>query len=439
MASPYANGTREKVASKLPPGLQQELKVRAAELALDIQDAVTMAVQEWRELPAATETVDTAGSKSFTTWLPPGLYDEFKVSCTGREVSYTQGLAQSVRRWLDTNPSPNDRSRALEPTDIQRIVVCNQKGGVGKTAVASGVAQAKAEDGTVLLAEASRGRRPNPSDDARRLDEAEAAGNLTPKEAEELALEYAHQGLRVLLIDYDPQAHLTKQLGCEIIKPGEESLISHMCGEAEGDLRDLVVPIDAPRFGGRLHLLPGAFDGFLLDAKIAIHAMQKRGVQKEAALALALAPLEADYDVIVVDCPPSLGLAMDAALYFAARRPNEAPKRSGVLIPVAADDSSADAYGMLAEQIAAIMLDLGVEIDYLGLVVNLYDARRGSVAVMSLQEWLLLGESGDPAVLAVLPDLKEQREAVHLKDPLLAYAPRSLQANIVRIIAGKCQ
>ncbi|MFI6055466.1 ParA family protein [Streptomyces violascens] len=436
MASPYPAGDREKVASRLPTVLQQELKVRAAELTLDIQDAVTSAVQEWRELPAATDPVDTTGAKSFSTWLPPGLYDQFTASCAERKVSYVQGLAQSVRWWLDTHPSPNV-SLGRPPENPQRIIVCNQKGGVGKTAVSSGVAQAKAEDGEFLAQEINRGRRLVPAD-AEDLKEAEAAGALKIGDAEKLALSYAHKGLRVLLVDYDPQSHLTKQLGCQIIKPGAESLISHMCGEAEGDLRDLVVVIDDPRFGGRLHLLPGAYDGFLLDAKIAIHAMQKRGVQKEATLARALAPLEKYYDVIVVDCPPSLGLAMDAALYFGSRREGEPRKRSGVLVPVAADDSSADAYSMLAEQIAAIMVDLDIEVDYLGLVVNAYDSRRGYVATESLKEWVKLGESGDPAVLAVLPDLKEMREAVHVKKPLLTYAPRSLHAHTIRIIAGKC-
>ncbi|MEU8735669.1 ParA family protein, partial [Streptomyces tendae] len=43
MASPYPDGDREKVASKLPSALQQALKVRAAELSLDIQDAVEAA------------------------------------------------------------------------------------------------------------------------------------------------------------------------------------------------------------------------------------------------------------------------------------------------------------------------------------------------------------------------------------------------------------
>ncbi|MFI0929658.1 ParA family protein [Streptomyces sp. NPDC021012] len=382
MASPNPQSDREKVASKLPPALKQELKIRAAELQLDIQDAVTAALTNWRDRPAGTGGVDTTGADSFSTWLPNGVYDAFKETCTDRDVSYIQGLAQAVRRWLDENPSPSDRP---EGGIVQRKIVCNQKGGVGKTAISAGVAQA-----------------------------------------------YAEAGKRVLLVDYDPQGHLTDQLGFAPIPPGHDSLVSHMCGEGRGDLRELLVTVDGERFGKRIDLLPACFDGFLLDVRVGVKAVQTRGFHKERVLEEALASLETDYDVVVVDCPPSLGLAMDAALYYSHRRTGEPAGVSGVIIPVLAEDSSATAYGMLAAQIEDLCVDLRVEVDYLGLVVNLYDSRRGVVATSSLKDWETMG---DPPVLAVINDLKEQREAVRLKQPLLAYAPTSEQAKAMRNIA----
>lgn len=382
MASPYPDGDREKVASKLPSALQQQLKVRAAELALDIQDAVERAITTWRTTERPGFEVDTTGAKSFSTWLPPGLYEDFKTTCTDRGVSYTQGLAQAVRDWLDDNPSPQHGTPATEP---ERKIVGNQKGGVGKTAVSAGIGQA-----------------------------------------------YAEAGKRVLIVDFDPQGHLSEQLGVPQIEPDHDSLVSHMCGEGTGDLRDLVVVIEDDRFDKRLNVLPACFDGFLLDAKIAVVGTQKRGFQKEAALEMALRPLETDYDVIIIDCPPSLGIAMDAALYYGRRRPSETPGVSGVIIPVLAEDSSMTAYSMLAQQIEDLCQDLALEIDHLGLVVNLYDSRRGYVATSTLDSWKAVGE---PRVLAVIGDLKEQREAVRKRMPLLSYAPHSDQAEAMRQVA----
>ena len=382
MASPYPQGDREKVASKLPVSLRQTLKVRAAEIGTDIQDAVTDAVLAWREQPALTNQVDTTGAESFSTWLPQGLYDDFKETCTFRSVSYTQGLAQAVSRWLDDHPSPEGEHHSGAS---DRKVVCNQKGGVGKTSVAAGMAQA-----------------------------------------------YAEEGKRVLLVDYDPQGHLSDQLGIAQIPPGSDSLVKHMCDEQEGELRDLVHVIEEPRFGKRLHVLPSCFDAFLLDARMAVIAGQRRGFSKESALERALVVLEPEYDIVVVDCPPSLGIAMDAALYYARRRKGETPGRSGVIIPVLAEDSSATAYGMLSDQIDELAEEMSLNIEYLGLVVNLYDSRRGYVATSSLANWRGMG---DPPVLAVINDLKEQREAVRMKQPLLVYSPTSANSDAMRQIA----
>ncbi|MFF1947082.1 ParA family protein, partial [Rhodococcus qingshengii] len=153
---------------------------------------------------------------------------------------------------------------------------------------------------------------------------------------------------------------------------------------------------------------------------------------KEAALERALQPLEKDFDAIVIDCPPSLGMATDAAIYYGRRRQGEAEGISGMVIPVLAEDSSATAYAMLADQVESLRDDLGLEIEYLGLVVNLYDSRRGVVATSSLREWRNLG---DPKVLAVIGDLKEQREAVRKRMPLLEHAPHCDQSTGMRAIA----
>ncbi|MFE4915896.1 ParA family protein [Streptomyces sp. NPDC056652] len=415
MSSPATSNDRDKVVSKLPGWLRQNLKIRAAQHGIDIQYAVEQGITAWTALASTPAPVTTAGADSFSTWLPPGQWEDFKTTCTDRKVSLIQGLAQSIHVWLDNNPAPG----VPRPSNTRRIIVCNQKGGVGKTAVAAGVGEALAEDNNALhpvrISKHFAAFLPESDETA----EAETADLLEVEDLPGL-------GLQVLLVDFDAQRHLTKQLGHKELPMGGDSLSKHMASTAEGHIRDLIVSIEDERFGGRLDLLPGCQDGFLLDVTLS------KVRARESSLERALAPIEGDYDVIIIDCPPSLGLSMDAAIHYGRRRDGEQPGSSGVLIIVQAEDSSADAYDLLTDQIEDLRSDLALEIDYLGIVVNLYDPRRGYIATSSLQAWM---DIKDPRVVAVVGDLTEHRKAVRLKQPLLSYAPKSEQAVTMRALA----
>ncbi|MFE9427811.1 ParA family protein [Kitasatospora sp. NPDC006697] len=377
MSSPMVSQKREKLITSLPPQLRRRLKIRAFEHGLDIQDATEHAIRAWYEASDRPE-VNTDGAKTWGTFLAAGEPEKFKTACADRGVTYVQGLAQALTLWLENHPSP---SAPLVAQPVVRVIVANQKGGVGKTFISSGIAQALAESGR-----------------------------------------------RVLLVDYDPQGHLTAELGFEelMYEDGVETLMMHMDGTARGDIRDLLVAVDGERFGERLHLLPASDDAFLRDV-----ALSKVSFS-EAALERALEKLEADYDVIIIDGPPSLGLNMDTALYYVRRRDGELADRSGVITPVWANRASHRAFRLLKSQMDDLCRKGRIQVDYLGLIINAYDSRRGKLVKENKDQW---EKSSSPAVLAVIGDLKEGREAADGEIPLLEYAPDSEHAQVMRDLA----
>ncbi|MFB6790214.1 ParA family protein [Streptomyces olivaceus] len=377
MSIPSPRGEREKLITALTPQLRRHLKIRAFEHGMDIQDATERAIKAWYTADNLPD-VDTAGAKTWGTFLPVGEPDAFKNTCNQRGVTYVQGLAQALTLWLEAHPSP---TTPLTEQPVIRVIVANQKGGVGKTFISSGMAQALAE-----------------------------------------------AGHRVLIVDYDPQGHLTAELGFEdlMYEDDVETLLMHMDGTAKGDIHDLLVALDHERFGERLHLLPASDDAFLRDV-----ALSKVSFS-EAALERALEPLENDYDIIIIDGPPSLGLNMDTALYYVRRRDGELSDRSGVITPVWANKASHRAFRLLRSQMEDLCRKGRITVDYLGLVINAYDSRRGRLVKENRDQW---ERSSSPAVLAVIGDLKEGREAADGEIPLLEYAPDSEHAQAMRDLA----
>lgn len=97
---------RDKVVTKIPPQLRRELKIRAATVGVDIQDAVTEGIKAWKTAAKPLPTIDTSGAQSFSTYVPTDLLATFRGDCSELRVAYNQALAQSIRLWLDSHPLP---------------------------------------------------------------------------------------------------------------------------------------------------------------------------------------------------------------------------------------------------------------------------------------------------------------------------------------------
>jgi chromosome partitioning protein len=187
------------------------------------------------------------------------------------------------------------------------IAVCNQKGGVGKTTL------------TINLGAA-----------------------------------LADLGQRVLLIDLDPQGHLTEGVGLQ------ECYL-----DAQPTLYDALTSKEPVRLAALVHrrtkerepfaVIPASYQ--LMLAEQALYMARNR----EHKLKNLLTQLGDEFDYVLIDCPPVLGNLTDNALN-AARR---------VLIPIQAEATSVRALELLFDQIESVERGLNIQVQVLGVVPNM--------------------------------------------------------------------
>lgn len=257
--------------------------------------------------------------------------------------------------------------------DRWRIVaVCNQKGGVGKTTT------------TINL-----------------------GGAL------------AAQGRRVLLVDLDPQGHLTEMLKLPLGTPPATFGAVLGCVYT-GDPAALIQVYKSAH--GSMGVIPNSLDMFTIGRVID----QLRA--REGRLARVLEPLSDLFDVCLIDCPPALDILTDNALNAA----DEA------LIPVQAEDSSLHAVKLLLAQIEALEADLRADrpLERLSLVVSMLERGPGGKAkslvgrsVLQAFEELPQASGDRPLrIVATIPRATMLTEAWRYGQAAGEYAPGSEHA-----------
>jgi chromosome partitioning protein len=120
--------------------------------------------------------------------------------------------------------------------------------------------------------------------------------------AEALAVRACLYGLKVLCVDVDQQANLTKGLSMDKLAKGKPIMIDLVEGRAEVEEAILnVVP--------GLDLLPSRLDNVTLDSY-----MMVRRINLDSVFTKILAPILKNYDLIIFDCPPTLGTTVCASI-----------------------------------------------------------------------------------------------------------------------------
>jgi chromosome partitioning protein len=292
-----------------------------------------------------------------------------------RELSLSPRAASDDDETLDDIPTngagPTGRPRRYIPEPprltghgpAKVLALCNQKGGVGKTT------------STINLGAA-----------------------LT---------EY---GRRVLIVDFDPQGALSVGLG--IPAHHLEQTIYNVLIERSVGIHDVVVPTCVED----MYLLPSNIDLSAAEVQLVSE------VGREHTLVRTLRPVIAEYDYVLIDCQPSLGLLTVNALAAA----------DGVLIPLECEFFSLRGVALLIDTIEKVRERLNPKLDITGILATMFDPRT----VHNREVMARVVEAfGDTVFDTVINRTVRFPETTVAGEPITRWAPRSAGAKAYRQLA----
>ena len=263
---------------------------------------------------------------------------------------------------MDIDLRDPDQAAALaqEQHRARVIALCNQKGGVGKT--------------TTTI---------------------------------NLGASLAELGYRVLIVDFDPQGAASVGLG---INPHQlDRTIYNLLIEGEGGADEVIQETSVPG----LRILPANIDLSAAELQLVTE------VGREAALARVLDTVAADYDVILIDCQPSLGLLTVNALCAA----------DSVLVPLECEYFALRGVALLMDTIDKVQRRLNRNLKVLGVLGTMYDSRtvHGRQVLQRLQDGF-----GDRLFTTVINRTVKFPETSVAGVPITTYAPTSSAAKAYR-------
>lgn len=225
-----------------------------------------------------------------------------------------------------------------------------------------------------------------------------------------LGASLAEFGRRVLLVDFDPQGSLSVGLG---LNPHEMDLtIYNLLMDRETTLDEVVVPSGVPG----MDLLPSNIDLSAAEVQL-VHE-----VAREQTLQRVLAPALAQYDVILIDCQPSLGLLTVNALTAS----------DGVIVPLECEYFALRGVALLKTTIDKVRERLNPKLEIDGVLGTMFDGRTlHSREVMER----LVSAWGDKVFHTVIRRTVKFSDATVAGEPITSYASSSTGADAYRQLA----
>ncbi|WP_163577979.1 ParA family protein [Halomonas faecis] len=225
-----------------------------------------------------------------------------------------------------------------------------------------------------------------------------------------LAASLAALDRRVLLVDLDPQGHAT--MGSGIDKHAlEASVLDLLLSET----RATEVILDCPAAG--YALMPG--NGDLTAAEV---ELLDRSEGRERCLGEALNPVASEYDVVLIDCPPSLNMLTVNALTAA----------DGVLIPLQCEFYALEGLSALLDTVEQIKDSVNPALAIDGILRTMFDSRNSLTRDVSKQ---LRDYFGDALLKTTIPRNVRVAEAPSHGLPVTRYARFSRGSQAHRVLA----
>ncbi|MGP7960899.1 ParA family protein [Sanguibacter sp. A247] len=225
-----------------------------------------------------------------------------------------------------------------------------------------------------------------------------------------LGASLAELGRRVLVVDFDPQGAASVGLG---VNANElDRTIYNLLMERSADITEIIRTTSVPD----LDVLPANID--LSAAEVQLVGE----VARESVLSRVLRPVLDDYDVILVDCQPSLGLLTVNALTAA----------HGVLIPLECEFFALRGVALLIETIEKVRDRLNPRLEVDGIVATMFDARtlHAREVIERVHEAF-----GDDLLHTVISRTVKFPDASVAAEPITTYAPSHAGAHAYRQLA----
>jgi len=218
----------------------------------------------------------------------------------------------------------------------------------------------------------------------------------------------AEAGYRVLVVDLDPQGNASTGLG---ISPRDVEHSVYDVIMSDTPALDCVEPTSLKN----LFVLPATID--LAGAEIELVAAFSR----ELKLRRALDPVRAEYDLILIDCPPSLGLLTVNGLAAA----------DDVIVPVQSEYYALEGLGQLLKNVAMVR-SVNPTLDVRGIVLTMHDSRTKLAEQVELE---VREHFGAKVYKTAVPRNVRLAEAPSFGQPIIAFDPASRGAWAYRDLA----